>query len=274
MKKDKLLSTSLAKLIEKYSQSDVIFAMEREAKLTPLLQIPVAEISDNHYLSSYMPPEAKIARLVEVFQTASNIEPIIIRKHQSGYEVVIGRKRLLAAKIAGIKTISALIREFTDEETLLALLANAREEQQTSPIEIAMIAKALIENFDYSQKDVAALLHLSRAQVTNILRLLSLPSSVIANLNAGKISYGHARALITLPESEIIAVNEQIKKRKLNVRETENLVSIYKGKKPDTRLQKFEEKYRAELQIRGKKIEINFTNHEDLITFYEWLLRE
>jgi ParB family chromosome partitioning protein len=274
MKKDKLLSTSLAKLIEKYSQSDVIFAMEREAKLTPLLQIPVEEISDNHYLSSYMPPEAKIDRLVEVFKTASNIEPIIIRKYQEGYEVVIGRKRLLAAKKAGNQTIASLIREFTDEETLLALLANAREEMQTSAIEIALIARELIDNFTYTQKDIAGLLHLSRAQVTNMLRLLNLPASVIADLNAGKISYGHARALITLPEVEILAVNKQIKKRKLNVRDTEQLVAIYKGKKIDPRLEGFQEKYQAELEIRGKKMEITFAREEDLIAFYEWLMRE
>ncbi|MFA6370080.1 MAG: ParB/RepB/Spo0J family partition protein [Bacilli bacterium] len=274
MKKDKILSTSLSKLILKYSRSDVIFTMQREVRDTPILQILTADIIDNHFLVDYTPSSEAIERLVAAFETTPNIEPIVIRNFNNSYEVVIGRKRLIAAQKAGIKQIPALIREYTDEETLLVLLAIARDEHQISPIEIAIICRELIKNFDYSQKALAELLHLSRTQVTNILRLLTLPKDVLADLSIGRISYGHARAMITLPLAEIRAVNKQIIKQKLNVRETENLVAIIKGKKQDVRVNEFEEHYHAKLILSGRKIEITFNTDEDLLNFYEKILRD
>jgi len=274
MKKDKILSTSLSKLIAKYSQSDVIFTMQREAKDSPILQIATTNIIDNHFLVDYLPADAAIERLVNAFQVTPNIEPIVIRRFNQTYEVVIGRKRLIASQKAGLQQIPALIREYTDEETLLVLLAVARDEHQISPIEIAVIARELVNHFNYSQKSLAELLHLSRTQVTNILRLLSLPQEVLNDLNTGKISYGHARALITLPHAEIQAVNKLIIKQQLNVRETENLVAVIKGKKQDIRVNNFEKKHNAKLHLSGKKVEIIFSTDDDLLNFYEKILRD
>ncbi len=187
--------------------------------------------------SSYLPIEHLVPNLNqprkdfstdELNSLASSIEetgiiqPILVRKNDDIYEIVAGERRWRAAQIAKIHEVPVLIKELTDEEVVKISIIENIQRVDLNPIEEANSYKQLIQDFGYTQEKVSASLGKSRSYIANSLRLLSLPESIISFLNQGKLTSGHARALVGVKDSEFLA--RKIIKESLSVRDIENIV--------------------------------------------------
>ena len=188
-------------------------------------------------ISSYLPIEQLVPNLNqprkhfstdELNSLASSIEdtgiiqPILVRRNKDVYEIVAGERRWRAAQIAKIHEVPVLIKELTDEEVVKISIIENIQRVDLNPIEEANSYKQLIQDFGYTQEKVSASLGKSRSYIANSLRLLSLPESIIIFLNEGKLTSGHARALVGVKNSEFLA--RKIIKESLSVRDIENIV--------------------------------------------------
>lgn len=225
-KKKPLLSSSLSDLIEKFSQEDVIAVMEKEYQSSPNQLIPSGMIEDTSFVKDVKVPQETIDYFASGLKEKGFYNPLVVRPIGANrYELILGRKRFFGAKKAGILSIPCAVREVGDEELLLMLLADTRDQRDTNVVEMALVYDALQKKFGYTQQTLASLSHLSRPQITNNLRILRLPRYVRDEICLGKLSYGHAKAIVSLPPSEIDDMVSLIHRQKLSVRETENLVA-------------------------------------------------
>ena len=167
-------------------------------------------------------PDA-LAELAESISRRGVIQPIVVRPLGRGYQIVAGERRWRAAQRAQLHRIPALVRDFSDSETLeIALIENLQREE-LNPIEEAEAYRKLIAEFGHSQDALGRLVGKSRSHVANLMRLLDLPSPVQQMVVRSELSMGHARALIGAPDCEGLA--RKVVEDGLSVRETEKLAS-------------------------------------------------
>lgn len=228
-KNNKLIAQRLSDLVGKYSGSNILYQLEKEYKGLPNKLINVESIDDSVFLKRIKYNQKQLEVLINAYNSNTFVEPLIVRPKKDHYEVVVGRKRLHAVRLSNVKQIHAIVGDFSDEETLLIMLTIARDEHNVNPIELALIFSYLSKDYQYSQLQLAKLTKISRPQVTNIIRMLNLPESIINDVIRGKLMFGHARSLVTLPENKAIEMAEIAKSRQLNVRQLEKLVRHYKN---------------------------------------------
>lgn len=218
----KALGKGLSALISTQDDEDVItFDKERNGQ---------SEISINKLRAGRAQPrgyfeENKLQELAESIQKNGVLQPILVRKLDDSdtYEIIAGERRFRAAKIIGLESIPAIIKDSSDKEALeIALIENIQRENLT-PIEEAEGYKRLQDELQYTQEQLSGVLGKSRSHVANMLRLLSLPQDVKDMVNAGLLSMGHARVLIGTENP--LAIAEQIINEGLSVRETEKLLN-------------------------------------------------
>ena len=162
------------------------------------------------------------------------IQPILVRKtSDQAYEIIAGERRWRAAQRAGLHELPVVVRELNDREALEIALVENVQRADLSPIEEALGYQRLMTEFDHTQEQLSKVVGKSRSHVANLLRLLDLPPGVKTLLDGGKISAGHARALLGVEDAETLA--RQIVARNLNVRQTERLTQL--GKKRNARKQ-------------------------------------
>lgn len=171
-------------------------------------------------------PEADISEMVNSVKQRGILQPILVRRKEGGYELIAGERRLRAAKEAGLVVIPAVIKEISESEALeLALIENLQR-KDLNPLEEALAYKRLVEEFHLTQEEIAERVNKSRPSVANTLRLLTLPSKVREYLKEGKITAGHARALLALNNNkEQEDLSERIIRESLSVRQIEKLIS-------------------------------------------------
>lgn len=189
------------------------------------VSLKISEIEPNRSQPRKDFDEEALNELAESISKHGLLQPILVRPLTlGGYEIVAGERRYRASRMAGLTEVPVIIRELTESETMeLALIENLQRED-LSPLEEAMGYSVLMDEHGFTQEDVARSVGKSRPAVANALRLLKLPESVTAYLKDDKISAGHARALLTLPDEEMMKeVCEQIIKSDLSVRQTEKL---------------------------------------------------
>lgn len=188
-------------------------------------EIPVSAIKPNTHQPRRNFPEAGIRELAASIREVGILQPLVIRSTEAGFELIAGERRLRAAKVAGLERVPVLIRPAGENESMeLALIENLQRED-LNPLETAAAYQALMEGFSLSKEQLARRLGKSRAAVTNTLRLARLPASVQEILLQGKLTEGHARALLALStEEEMVRLAERIHREKLSVRKTEELV--------------------------------------------------
>jgi ParB family chromosome partitioning protein len=171
-----------------------------EAKVvaaTEARQIPVAEIRANPF-QPRLKPDAALAELVASIQENGVIQPVVVRRRHDGFELIVGERRLRAARLAGLTSIPAVVKDVSEPKMLeLALIENIQR-TDLDPVEAALAYKRLADEFTLTHEQVAQKLGKSRSAVTNALRLLALPPRVRDALSAGQISEGHARALLAI----------------------------------------------------------------------------
>ena len=250
------------------------------AKNTELL---IDEISPNRFQPRKYFDDDKLEELVTSIRDNGVLQPIVVQKVEAGYELVVGERRWRASKKAGLKKIPALIREVTDAQALeLAIIENIHR-QDLNPIEEADAYAHLSDEFALTQEMIAKKVGKSRTAVANTLRLLKLSRNIKEDLISGKISMGHARALLGLDNAgQMEALRKEIFKQDLTVRQIESRVSRLKqsvSKKPVSLVSKknifikdlekeFERRLGTKVDIKpakkGGKLVVTYYSDDDL----------
>lgn len=251
-----LKKNELSTLIHRFKKSRVIEEMERNLRQGKSSELLINSIDDNAFIKSAIIKSDTLKEIGLSIQKSGLTNPLVVRKKKDHYEIIFGRKRLLACKKFNIIKAPVVIIDVSDQEMLFMLLADNREQRDANIVETSLILKELITKFNFSQKTLADLAHQSRSQITNILRILTLPKHIIDDISLGKLSYGHAKAIASLPETEIESLVNKIYKDNLSVRETETIVKNY-HKKPEER------KLAYEVIKEDKQVTIKFINNKD-----------
>ena len=196
-------------------------------------ELLIDEISPNRFQPRKYFDDDKLEELVKSISENGILQPVVVQKSVNGYELVVGERRWRASKKAGLKKIPAVIREVSDAQALeLAIIENIHR-QDLNPIEEAEAYARLADNFALNQEMIAKKVGKSRTAVANILRLLKLPRSIKEDMISGKLSMGHARALLGLEEArQAQALCKEIFKEDLTVRQTEKRVNKLKQTVP------------------------------------------
>ena len=242
-----------------------------------IVELKLSELRPNPYQPRKKFDEDKLKELSESIKEHGVFQPIIVKKSIKGYEIIAGERRFRASKLAGKETIPAIIRDFSDEMMMeIALLENLQRENLNA-IEEAVAYKKLLDSLKITQEELSKKLGKSRSYITNMLGLLELPSSVKQMIQEDKISMSHARVLSKIKNPEDIEnLANKIINESLNVRDIENITkndSIEKKHKITTTRQTSEykelesimsDKLGTKVKIKNRKLEINFTNDNDL----------
>ena len=243
-----------------------------------LNSLPVSQIRPNPYQPRQQFDLERLRELAASIQQQGVIQPIVVRRCTEGFELIAGERRLRAAQMAGYDLIPALVKNVNDQEALeVALLENLQRED-LNPIEEARAYQRLQATFDLRQEQVAQRVGKDRSSVANLLRLLKLPPALQADIEAGRLSMGHARALLALEtEAEQQQLRDRVLGEGLSVRETEAQVRHQKQRgaaKPakaahllsieETLHQRFDARVAIKPGRKRGKIEITYQGEEDL----------
>ena len=235
--------------------------------------------------------EDSLMELADSIRQFGILQPLLVQKKKDNYQNIAGERRWRAAKLAGIKDVPIIVKNYTDQEIVEISLIENIQRENLNPIEEAMAYKRLLEEFDLKQDEVAERVSKSRTAVTNSMRLLKLSERVQQMIVYDMISTGHARALLALDDEEqqYILANK-IFDEKLSVRETEKLVKALKNPKKEVKVQKQEHmfvydnleehlkniigtKVSVNPKANGKgKIEIEYYSEEELERIYDLIM--
>ncbi|MEG6565633.1 ParB/RepB/Spo0J family partition protein [Thermoanaerobacterium saccharolyticum] len=212
--------------------------------------IKISDIEPNQFQPRKHFDDESLKELSDSIKEHGIIQPIIVRKNDFGYQIVAGERRWRAAKLAGLKEIPAIVKDFDDQKVMeIALIENLQRED-LNPIDEAKAYKSLMEQFNLTQEEISKRVGKSRSSIANSIRLLNLDDEVQNMLMEGKITTGHAKVILALQDAEkqnMIA--KKIVDKNLNVRETENLIKEVTSPK---------KKKRKESDAYIKEIEDNF----------------
>lgn len=196
---------------------------ESEANKEDINFIEIDEIAPNESQPRKTFNKEKLEELARSIKTHGVIQPIVVRKQGSHYEVVAGERRWRAARIAGLSEVPCIVRELTDEQNMLVAIIENVQREDLNPIEEARGIRAMIEDYELTQDEVAKAVSKSRPYITNALRMLKLPDAVLDMVSAGKLSAGHARAILSAKEEEQTEIAKHVETKGLSVREAEKL---------------------------------------------------
>lgn len=258
-------SKSVKEKEKKSSNSQKVVAKEESEAASGVKQIKLSKIEPNRNQPRKQFDEDALLELAESIKQYGVLQPLLVSNKKEYYEIIAGERRWRAAKMAGLKEVPALIKEFSaQEEVEISLIENIQRED-LNPIEEAQAYKRLLEEFHLRQDEVAERVSKSRTAVTNSMRLLKLDEKVQQMLIDEMISSGHARALLAITDGKMqVTLANRIFDEKLSVRETERLVKTVlepKEKKnapvnssEDAIYESLEEKMKG---IIGTKVSIN-----------------
>lgn len=257
-----------------------------EAKPNEIVEISLDEIRSNPYQPRKIFDEESLNELAESIKEHGIVQPIIVKKSIKGYELVAGERRTKASRIAGLKTIPAIIKNFNDQEMMeIALIENIQREN-LNPIEEAMAYDNILKSSNMTQDELAKKFGKSRSYITNILGLLKLPETTKKYVEENKLTMSHARALSKLEDEEQIdRLADKIITEGLNVRTIENIArdealpkinpqhttKVSDSNKYIIYENALREKTGTRVKIGNKKIEIPFNSTQELERILESL---
>lgn len=192
--------------------------------------LPISKVKPNKGQPRKTFDETELSELADSIKQNGILQPILVRKHGTSYEIVAGERRYQAAKLAGLDEVPVVIREISDEDVFkLALIENLQRSNLT-PLEEARGYRQLLDEKDLTQEELSKILSKSRSAITNTLRLMDLPTEVQDLLEVGRITAGHARAILAVPTEEgRIRLAEKVVNENLSVRQTEHLAPLFSG---------------------------------------------
>jgi len=251
------------------------------------MQCPIEKITPNRYQPRKVFDETALAELVSSVKEKGVLQPLIVRSAgNDSFELIAGERRWRAAQKAGLKEVPVVIKEVSDRESLEIAIIENIQRAELNPVEEAEGYRRLMDEFSYTQEELAGKVGKERATVSNHLRILKLPEEVKKDIADGRLSLGHAKALLGLGKGEeIIDIKKTVIKKGMSVRETEALVKRtrqggLKKKTPakvDNDLAGLEERLKRHFGTRvriarkgGKgKVEIDFYSDEELDSLIE-----
>lgn len=248
-----------------------------------IIEVNIDELRPNPYQPRKVFDETKLEELAASIKEHGVFQPIIIKKSIKGYEIIAGERRVKASAKAGLTKIPSILRNFSDEEMMeIALLENLQRENLNS-IEEATAYKKLLDNLAITQEELAKKLGKSRSHITNMLGLLSLPEEIKELINDNKITMSHARVLSKIEEKEkVLDLAQKIIDKNLNVRELEEISKdkeiVKKHHIEKHKINEYHyieenlcEKLGTKVKVSSNKIEIKFSNNNDLNRILEIL---
>ncbi len=263
---------------------------QRSATSTGSIEIPLARIRENPRQPRLRMDDEALAALAESIRHHGVIQPILVTETIDGYQLVAGERRVRAARLAGLERVPAIVRQLADRQQLeLALVENLQRED-LDPIEAARAYRQLVDEFAFSQEDLAARVGRARSTVANTLRLLELHQGVQDAIVDGRISEGHARALGGLPHEAQARALESVVADDLSVRQVEELVRRVREPRivetngeaniADPEIERVEEDLRRALGTkvrlartrRGGRIVIEYFGDDELARIYQRLV--
>lgn len=198
-------------------------AATESAKLEMMVSMSEIEPNKNQPRKTF--DDASLQELAESIKQFGIIQPIVVKKKDDYYEIIAGERRWRAAKIAGLKEVPVIIKEYTESEIVEISLIENIQRENLNPIEEAKAYQVLMEEFQLKQEDVAQKVSKSRSTITNSLRLLKLTEEVQKMLVEEQISMGHARALLGIADPDLqISIAKKVYEESLSVRDIEKLV--------------------------------------------------
>ena len=208
--------------------------LKKDEQIKSEVMVPILKVEPNPDQPRRQFDEDALQELADSIKQYGILQPLIVKKHDQFYEIIAGERRWRAAKLAGLKEVPVLIRDYAENEIVeIALIENIQRED-LNPIEEALAYKRLMEEFSLKQDQVAAKVSKSRAAITNSLRLLKLDTRVQNLLSEEMISTGHARALLAINDADQqYEIAMKVFDEKLSVREIEKLVKQLAKKKKE-----------------------------------------
>lgn len=252
-------------------------SIQDNTKKEDIVEIKLSELRANPYQPRKTFDEESLNELAKSIKEYGVLQPIIVRKSIKGYDIIAGERRSKASEIAGLKTIPAIVKDFTDAQMMeVALLENIQRENLTV-IEEAEAYKNIIDELGITQENLGKKLGKSRSHITNMLGLLRLPDNVKKLVNSGSLSMGHARAISKVEDSSKMSeIAEKVVTENLTVRDVEEIVSGDKVEKKNPIVKKqsnneyalvqrvLREKIGTMVKVGNRKIEIPFDSEADL----------
>jgi len=260
-------------------------SFELEAQGARVESIDVESITANPFQPRKHFDEQALKELSESISEHGLLQPIVVIEKEDGYLLIAGERRLRAHKLADLEYIKAIVADVDIDDIKLrelALLENIQRENLNA-IELANSYAELIEVHNITHDELSSIVHKSRSQITNTMRLLALSTYVQDQLVSSKISQGHAKVLVGLDEKKQKVILDSIIGQKLSVRDTENMVRNYKDnphKKIDTKVSENFTKNHVETfkkilpfnhKVKPKSIEISFANEDEVQNFLTFL---
>lgn len=250
--------------------------------MAPESSLPISKIKPNPKQPRHSFDENALEELADSIKQNGILQPLLVRKVGQTYQIVAGERRYQAAKRAGLKEVPVVIKDISDEDVFKLALIENLQRSDLSPIEEAQGYRQLIDENGLTQEQLGKALSKSRSAITNTLRLLDLPVEVQEMMGEGKLSAGHARAILAVPSEEgRIKLAQKVVAERLSVRQTESLAPLFSGmqaeKKPRPVTPQSYKRVARQLrmtldtnvkvrQTRGKnKIEIEFKDEDDLM---------
>ncbi len=221
---NRALGKGLSALIPGHTETDDLDDTQRAAS-ADVLTVETKLISNNTLQPRIDYDEEKLLELKNSIREQGVLQPILVRAKGDGYEVVAGERRLKAARSLKLETVPVIIKNVTDKEALEIALVENIQREELNPIEEAKAFRKLIDEFQYTQEEVAQAVGKDRSTITNLLRVLNLPENIQQGVFDGKISMGHARTLLGVDsQNEKNRLFDLVVQDALSVRELENLV--------------------------------------------------
>jgi len=203
-----------------------------DAKVKDYFQCDIDVIRSNRYQPRRKFSEDELAELSRSIKKQGVLQPLLVRKHQTGYELIAGERRLRASKMAGLTQVPVVVKEISDTELLEASIIENIQREDLNPMEEAEAYRRLAEEFNLTQEEIAERVSKSRSAVANFIRLCQLPQTIKDSLAENTLSMGHARALLgadtAVQQNRVFQV---VMAKGLSVRETESLVKRLKSEK-------------------------------------------
>lgn len=196
-----------------------------------VFDVSVGKIKPNPYQPRKTFDQKALEELSDSIKENGLFQPILLRETLVGYEIISGERRYRASKLAGLKTIPAIIYDYTDQQMMEVALVENIQREDLSIVEEARSYQSLIDNLGYTQEQLANKVGKSRSHVANIIRLLKLDDDILESVDKGLLSMGHVKVLITIDDKKRQhQIVDQIISQNLNVRQTEELANSAKGK--------------------------------------------
>jgi ParB family transcriptional regulator, chromosome partitioning protein len=268
--KRRALGRGLGALIPTDLGTEIAAVVEPQAPAV----LPLSSIHTNPNQPRRTFEPAAIAELAASIREKGILQPLLVRPHQGMYQLIAGERRFRAALEAGLEHVPVVVRDVEDTEMLeLALIENIQREE-LNPMEEAAAYGRLLDEFNLTQQQIADRVSKDRSTIANTLRLLSLPEEVRREIEAGRLSAGHARALMALEfDTAKIALAGEIIEKRLTVRQAEQMAKVRREAQPDLETQACErrltEKLGTKVKISSKrngsgKLEVTYYSLEQL----------